>query len=164
MQKQASSVVDIGFRRETIELPEPGPNGKMSVTLRVLSAPEILALLGQFHEEIEPDPKEDREKLTREIAMVISKSRPRLAGIAAEVLLDPPFSFAQREEGKAFWGDLSWSNQVAVFKAALAFAGFSGEVKEGTDAATARRVARFPHEPKGAKVRTRARGGRKTSR
>lgn len=163
MQKQASSISDIGIRTEVIELPEPGPNGPMFIELYVRSAAEIQALIGEFQMDVEESPK-DVQSVAREMAIIRSKSRPRLAHIAQDVIAAPPFSFEKREEGKAFWGDLSWVNQLAIFSSALRLAGLRAEVKEGTDAASARRVARFPHDAKGEKVRPRTRGGRKAAR
>lgn len=151
---------EIGYRREEVELPESGPSGKMTVAIRVLSAPELLAILGGFADM----GGGEEATLPREMARILAKSEGPLVAVAREVLVDPAFSFEQREEGKAFWGDLAWPNKVAIFTAAQRLAGLNVEVKEGSDAEAARRTARFPAHAEGARVRARSGKPRKAAR
>lgn len=142
---------------KVIELPDAGPDGPIRIEIRKHHPAELLTALGALTSMPVGEPAKGLEA----VAVAIAKSKVPFADVAQAVIVAPEFSFGDApEEGKAWWGHLSWANQMAVFNESLAFAGLSAEIKEGSDAAVARRVARFPRHKEGKKVRTRARANR----
>lgn len=160
MQKTASPVTAIGPVTKVIDLPEPGPLGAISIEIRKVHPAELLAKIGTL-----PSFEAGEKSYGLDaVVSVMAKSKAPIAAVAEAVIVAPPFAFGdEREEGKAWWGNLSWLNQLAVFNEGMAFAGLNAEVKEGTDADAARRVVRFPRDTKGPKVRPRTRGTRKAT-
>lgn len=160
-EKKASPVSAIGVPSKVIDLPEEGPAGVISIEIRKVHAAELLTRLGDMPTFAVGD---GAEKGIAAVARVMAKSKAPIAAVAEAVIVSPPFSFGEApEDGKAWWGNLSWPNQLAVFTEGMAYAGLRSEVKEGTDADVARKVARFPGDKSGAKVRRAARGARKAA-
>lgn len=47
--------------------------------------------------------------------------------LAAEGIMEPPFSFEQREDGKAFWDDLVEENKAAVVRELMELSGWKAD-------------------------------------
>lgn len=149
--KTASPASAIGPLKKVIDLPEEGPEGVISIAIRKVHPAELLAALGDMPSFAVGD---NPAQGFAAVAMVMDKSKAPLAAVAKAVILAPEFSFGEApEDGKAWWGNLSWVNQMAVFTEGMAYAGLKAEVKEGTDAEAARAVARFPGKAQGPEVR-----------
>jgi len=162
MQKTASAVAAIRQPSKVIDLPDQGADGVISIEIRKVHAGELLARMGDMPTFAVGD---SVEKGVAAVARIVAKSRAPVAAVAEAVIVAPPFSFGEApEDGKAWWGNLSWTNQLAIFREGMAYAGLSAEVKEGTDAEAARKVARFHGDKEGAQVRGATRGRGKVAR
>lgn len=138
--KKASPVSAIGILTQVVDLPEPGPMGTISVEIQKVHPALLLAEMGAMPAMVESKPEG-----MQAVAKLVADSRAPVMAVARAGLVAPPFSYGDApEEGKAWWGALSWVNQMAVFNAVMEFAGLKGEVREAADAVAARKVARFP--------------------
>jgi hypothetical protein len=160
-EPKASPVSAIGPVTKVVTLPDPGPGGPIRIEIRKVHPAELLTHVGNMPTMAAGEQDGGLAATLR----VIDSTRAPIAAVAAAVIVSPPFSFGEsREDGKAWWGDLSWPNQLAIFNEGMAFAGLVVSVKEGSDEDVARRVARFHGDKKGPKVRRRAGGPRKAAR
>lgn len=161
MEKKASPASAIRVLTRVVDLPEPGPDGTISVEIQKVHPALLLAEMGSMPAMGEPSKSEGLQAVAR----LVSESRAPVMAVARAGLVAPPFSFGDApEDGKAWWGALSWANQLSVFNAIMEFAGLKADVREGTDAEAARQVARFPVQEDRAKDRrdrVRGRAGRR---
>lgn len=143
--KKPSPISAIGVLTKVVDLPEHGPAGEISIEIQKVHPALLLAEMGTMPAMDAGSPKPEG---LQAVAKLVADSRAPVLAVARAGLVSPPFSFGDApEDGKAWWGALSWANQLAVFNAVMEFAGLKADVKEGTDAEAARKVARFPVGP-----------------
>jgi hypothetical protein len=138
--RKASSIEAIAEITKVIDLPDEGPGGVISIEIRKKHPAELLAATGTIPSY---DVGKEVKKGPAEIARMMTDSRKPMIEVCRLCIVSPPFSFDETPEaGKAWWGHLSWINQLAIFREAMAFSGLNAQVSEDADAA--RSVARFP--------------------
>lgn len=144
-EKKASPASAVAVKTEIIDLPDEGAHGPISVEIRKRHPAELIAALGDVPGLSGPEPAQNLESVGR----VLARTAAPLKEVAKLVLTAPPFSFGDEpEEGRAWWGNLSWENQVAIFNAGMRLAGLQSEVRSA-DQEVARSVARFPADKEG---------------
>lgn len=160
MEKQPSPISAIGVPTKLIDLPEPGPEGVISILIRKRHPAALLAAAGHLQSLAGETPKDVAGTLK-----MITESADPLRRIAEEGIIAPPFSFGEQpEDGKAWWGDLSFENQAAIATSIMELAGLSMRITEGTDAEAARAVSRFHGDSRGKAVRKSPRRARGATR
>lgn len=116
-------------RRATlvVKLPEPQNGLELVVRLGAADKLSVLEVMGGIPSAGGADAAADFEETRRRAVASAGIDRR----IAEMVLVEPAFSFEEREDGKAFWGDLTMANQAAVVREGLALSGWKGERPEG---------------------------------
>lgn len=119
-EKKPSSASLIRQRKEKlITLPEPTADGdEITIKIRQAYASDAWIGMGGMSSTVDP-PVKGQKKLSPE------KSKAVVRRLAALGIVEPKFSFEAREDGAAFWDDLSVGNQLFVVNEILSFTGLS---------------------------------------
>jgi hypothetical protein len=142
---QPSAAADFVLPTRVIELPEPGPNGPLRVRIRYIAPAELFTILGVL-----PgfSGQSDAPASGAATLKLLTDGDEAARKVAERSVVEPAFTFGtEPEDGKAWWGALTFPNRTAVLSAAMAFAGLAAEVKKADAAqeATAATVGTFPH-------------------
>lgn len=124
------------FQRKmrVLALPDPGASGQeLVVEVQQIHAAELLVALQGI-----PGLEEGGAvNGMAEIAKRLEASRAPYRAIARKGLVAPAFSFGDaREEGKAWWDDLSFQNQQAIVDAISELSGLASKGGPAVEAAT----------------------------
>lgn len=122
---EVSRVTDIS--RESTMIALPVPQGGKTLVLKVQSVP-IVALMAALDgiPGANAAPSASATKTFAEIRAEIVRADGPSRAVAELGIVEPAFSFVEREDGKAFWDDLLPKNQAAAIEGIMAASGMDG--------------------------------------
>ena len=122
---EVSRAADI--TRETLVIALPVAQGGKTLAVKI-GAVELVDILGALDglPGANVAPAEGRTKPFAEVRAEAIQSVGPAKKIAMLGLLEPAFAFDEREDGKAYWGDLTTKNQGAVVEGIMALSGLDG--------------------------------------
>jgi hypothetical protein len=158
---QVSKPSSIKFGSRLITLPVPGPDGPIVLRVVPLRPGELLGIVGgvqglpedptAVHESAQPLPPDpaNQPALVRRVIATFDEASARYALVARAAILEPEFSFGpEREEGKAWWGDVEWENQVGLVAEISRISGTRIDTNS-PEGSAAQRTVRFPADGEG---------------
>lgn len=123
---EVSRAADITREVQIVAL--PALQGGKPIVVKV-AAVEIIELLAALEgvPNANAAPAAGRVVAFSEVREGIIQSAGPSKKVAALGLIEPAFAFEQREDGKAYWGDLLMENQAAVIAAIMELSGLKGD-------------------------------------
>lgn len=149
-EPKVSSPAAFQRKRKVLVLPELGADGtELVVEVQAIHAAELLVAL----KGIPGLETGDKPVDVADIAKRLEASREPYRAIAGRGLVAPEFCFGPaREDGKAWWEDLTFGNQQAIVDAICELSGLAG------GGGVAEKAATFHGERRGGRGRRRALG------
>jgi hypothetical protein len=137
---EASPATDFQVETKFIALPRPGGNGKpLALKIRAVSIVDLIKAMDGVPE-LNQAPAGAGTTLEKAREIIVQSEGPNRR-IAALGIVEPAFSFDQREAGKAFWGDVHAENAGFAIKEILEFSGLApAPTQAQAEAATFRGV------------------------